>query len=345
MIGGSSEYGTIIPLCELVRFDYTAPAADAYVTLRITSADGDGLFSIYHVAVADAQQIELVDPRNTLTAPTDVLARTMCDLRVVLRVDCTDKYSPLSLEIETSGPYLDVYFDTSDMYDDNGALYNPASLDDLSLLTTTRKQTLTPEHRAILTIPVFQSNPNKATLRVRVMHIEDRIRPLGAPLTPLSVTQTVVVRFNMTRPALCPGCIERTVSCKHVYSTNLIDDRTAETSLLISVPVSAGTSSSGRRLQARDGQMNGLQINVSWDGTAPNPLGPVYTNKEVQHVGFKCPQGMAALRSLQECATASAALGHPLPTQINNQNEPRGCYVYSTPVGTYPPCFGSWCDG
>ena len=81
----------------------------------------------------------------------------------------------------------------------------------------------------------FATNSDRATLRGRVAHVDDRYKPACELPSSITVLTTAVVRYTIVHEALFAGLLPREAECAIKYTSNQLNQK-GEFQLEISAP-------------------------------------------------------------------------------------------------------------
>ena len=209
----------------------TAFPPGSELTIRLASTEADVAFSVAGLPAQQQSEFLLSAAGTVLTASFDAVVASLCEVEVLVSPDCPDQYVKVAIELATNGPLLGLPLVA-------GA--SPAEPVLLSHEVTT------------ITYPFWYALEMRARLSGRVEHVDDRFKPACAPRTPVRVTVTATVQYQLDKAALAAWGPARFVTCSHVYSTNILSSD-GEFILGIATPAAPGGT---------------FPVNVTYEGNA-----------------------------------------------------------------------------
>ena len=222
LLPSSDEAGTsTIVLCDLIDMKHASSSSDEWITLQILSSEADAIFSTSHVARDKFPTLSLINGNTRLRGHAAELQATLCDVMVLVAVDCPDAYARLSLDVSSD---------------------NPASISSLSVVGDHRYERLPiSEFLGFIRIPFsfFVANPVRVVLRGRVSHVDDRLQPECAIEREMSINVNAMLTYRVTKPALAAWSQARSVVCSPSFMTNVLNEN-SEFEVEVSAPKEIG---------------------------------------------------------------------------------------------------------
>ena len=222
-----TETAAYKPLAEMLYFEHDAGCDDTMLQLSLTS-HGDELAFILG---APAPALNVSSDEYALTATIASIKALSSNVSLAIRPECADQYSTVGIVVQivdTSTTCLS----SIRVADQVGAAFGNASA--IGTLVTLAQAGIT------FRFPFYSAYRNRATLRGRIAHVDDRseVTTCAEPTLLPSPAISATVSYTIVKSPLVPSRSAVTSTCTRRYFTNVVDEN-GYYLLPVAAPVSA----------------------------------------------------------------------------------------------------------